>query len=240
MKIIDMTGRTFGRLTVLRIARDTSPVTWWCQCSCGNQKAIDGKSLRFGLTQSCGCLRSEASAERARERTTHGASIGGKPSHEYKVWQGMKDRCTNPHATGFKYYGGRGIRFCKRWESFENFLADMGPCPEGRQGHRPKYTLDRKDNDGDYKPSNCRWVTHHEQANNRRCTTMITNGGVTKALGIWWNEPIHIGNEMRLMSEWAHAMGLSWRLVQLRASRGRTSLLELLAPHRSFRPRARG
>ena len=86
---------------------------------------------------------------------------GGWKTGAYKSWEGMRTRCNNPNAEKFHHYGGRGITVCERWNSYANFLADMGPRPEGR-------SLDRVNNDGNYEPENCRWATAQEQRANRR------------------------------------------------------------------------
>jgi hypothetical protein len=157
--LIDLTGRKFGRLSVIAIAQDKSrhgQMQWACSCSCGAQKVVSGDRLRQGVTRSCGCLLRQI-------RTKHGHSRcdAGNQSATYRSWASMKTRCLNPNNRGFKYYGGRGITICERWMLFVNFLADMGERPPGK-------TLDRIDVDGNYEPGNCRWATPLEQIRNRR------------------------------------------------------------------------
>lgn len=108
----------------------------------------------------------------------HGHASGGRVSLTYQVWDSMKQRCENPNAQAYPSYGGRGIKICKRWHKFKNFLADMGEKPTGKQ-------LDRKNNDGNYEPSNCRWATRKQQANNRRNSRKITYKGKTRTVAQW-------------------------------------------------------
>lgn len=101
-------------------------------------------------------------------------------SVERVVWRGMKRRCYSPKCAKYPRYGGRGIRVCDRWlESFDNFLADMGPRPS------PEHSIDRIDNDGNYEPSNCRWATREEQQRNTSRARMITIGGRSAPLAEW-------------------------------------------------------
>lgn len=165
---LDCAG-VYGRLTVLSVEGTMAN----CLCTCGTRKSILMRSLRSGNTRSCGCLGREARAANGRRNRTHGM----KRTSTYKSWDSMKQRCLNPKSRQYRDYGGRGISICARWvESFENFLADMGECPPG-------LTLERKDVNGHYEPSNCTWATRLAQTRNRRITAHIKVDGQDRILG---------------------------------------------------------
>jgi hypothetical protein len=172
--VISLVGQKFGRLTVIKEAGKTKTgiTKWLCLCDCGKEKVVIGTNIKRGLTTSCGCYSTES-------HTKHG--LTGTP--EYTSWQSMKDRCLNPESESYPGYGGRGIGVCDRWQGengFENFLADLGPRPEGT-------TLDRWPNnkDGHYEPGNCRWGTDYEQARNKRRNHWIEYKGERKVLADW-------------------------------------------------------
>jgi hypothetical protein len=155
--LVDRTGQKFGRWIVLGRADISGAVHWKCRCECGTEKSIRGNDLHSSSSKSCGCWRKELFVASS---TKHGACF----TPEYNSWAAMKDRCNNQNDKDYHRYGGRGISVCKRWlNSFENFFADMGLKPS------PKHTLDRyPNNDGNYKPTNCRWATSKQQAATRR------------------------------------------------------------------------
>jgi hypothetical protein len=109
----------------------------------------------------------------------HGFARSGQKTPEWTAWTRMKTRCLNPGHPAFKDYGGRGITVCERWMTFENFIADMGRRPSN------KHSIDRINNDGNYEPSNCRWATRKEQANNRRSSRFLTFEGRTLSCSEW-------------------------------------------------------
>ena len=208
--MIDLTGQKFGRLEVKEFAGKNKwrGSLWSCVCDCGNLTIVEGNHLKNGATKSCGCLHNEQVAER---NTIHGRAKRGSTSREYCSWGNMMGRCYNPNHNYYKDYGGRGIKVCPRWHKFENFYKDMGDCPED-------LTLDRKDNNGDYEPSNCRWATNEEQANNRRDNHWIEYNGETKNV-----------------TQWAKHLGIHVSVLYSRLSRSWSDEKTLITPVRKRR-----
>lgn len=211
----DLTGQRFGRLKVIKQGETfvsqsgRRRVRWWCKCRCGFSKLVLGESLKAGSTTSCGCRKRETGRENAiKRRGTHVKAVRDTEIPEYRIWCGMRQRCYDQNCRSYPDYGGRGIRVCKRWrKSFKKFLKDMGERPS------PKHQIDRKENDGGYRPDNCRWATKTEQMNNRRNSVFITLDGITKSV-----------------RQWEKAKGLPLKTVFQRMSRGWTARKSILTP----------
>lgn len=188
---VNIAGLVFGRLTAQRYLGGGR---WACVCSCGNETVVVLGDLRKS-TKSCGCLRRELARIRGIASARHGLSN----SPEYHAWERMLSRCLNPRDAAYANYGSRGISVCRRWRKFDEFIKDMGRRPS------PAHTLERKDNDGSYMPSNCEWATRKKQARNRRTNRMLTHKGVTQCLAMW-SESLGVNRQViydRLKCGWS-------------------------------------
>ncbi|MDV3051840.1 hypothetical protein NLV77_000775 [Staphylococcus ureilyticus] len=157
----DILRTKFNRLRpIKRVDNINRGKAFLCKCDCGNTSIVSLGSLKNGRIKSCGCLNSEVQSEFMKKyNNKHGKSN----TPEYKVWKGMKERCSNVNSKSYKNYGGRGIKVCERWKnSFDNFISDMGERPT------KKHQIDRIDNDKNYSPENCKWVTRSENTLNKR------------------------------------------------------------------------
>jgi hypothetical protein len=159
-RLVDITGRRFGRLSVLGRANvGGKHVMWICRCDCGETATVRGSAMKSGNSTTCGCGVREAMSRTGKTNKTHGQSR----TPEYRAWARMLHRCYHTGDIKYTLYGGRGVTVCDRWhESFETFVSDMGPRPS------PGHSLDRRDSNGVYEPSNCRWATLSQQNKNRR------------------------------------------------------------------------
>lgn len=176
-KLRDLTGQKFGRLTVVRRAKNSAKceTMWECICDCGNYTIVRGKNLTEGITKSCGCIRKDPRPY----RRTHGMSR----TRLYRIWSLIKDRCENKNNPAYERYGGRGIRLCDEWHSSSSFF-DWAL----NNGYSENLTIDRIDNDGDYCPENCRWADIYTQSNNTRRNRYMTLNGKTQTLAEWCTE----------------------------------------------------
>lgn len=185
VKFIDLTGRVFGRLTVIkRVPNKKAGTTLWeCRCICGNKTVTSTSSLKSGLCRSCGCLHREAASQQGKKSATHNKTN----TRLYRVWGNMKTRCYNKKNKNYERWGSRGIYVCDAWlhdfQAFYDWAVSSG-YGDGK-------TLDRVDNNGPYSPENCRWATPKEQARNTRKNKYIIYNG-----------------EMHLLVEWSEILGI--------------------------------
>jgi hypothetical protein len=189
-------GQRFGRLRVVSVNGSglRGKTIAQCLCDCGTVKDVAAASLKSGNTKSCGCLSRDTAI---LVHTKHGESARGKTSAEYRVWAHMLDRCKNPKNARFHRYGGRGIFVCGRWHKFENFIRDVGHRPS------PKHSIERRDNDGNYEPTNCYWATTIQQANNKTTNHNLTFNGTTMTV-----------------TRWASKLGIKTSTLRARVKRG--------------------
>lgn len=193
-KIIDLTDKRFGRLTVISFAGQDKHhfAHWLCRCDCGNEKVISGSALRSGVTVSCGCYRLEqANKANTRHNLSH--------TRIYTEWRHMKDRCLNKNHKAYSYYGGRGISVCPEWINDVSVFADWAYS----NGYKEGLTLDRIDPNGNYEPNNCRWISQAEQmANTRRCRVY------------------EINCEKHTLSEWCKIYNVPYERTRTRLNQG--------------------
>jgi hypothetical protein len=181
-RILVREGSVFHQLTAVRPDASTGQSKWMCICSCGKETLVFKSNLVRGHTKSCGCRFTETV-------TRHGHS----KTKEYRAWVAMRSRCNLANTPYFKNYGGRGIRVCARWDSFDLFLSDMGARPSAL------HSVERNDVNGDYGPSNCCWAIPKVQARNKRCTVYVT-----------------INDQQIALADAAERSGLNYRTVHHR------------------------
>lgn len=184
MKAIDLSGQKFGNLTVLRIAnaQNKNGRYYECLCDCGNRTIVLGQNLKRGITKSCGCLRTKHIVHMNFKH-------GGKKERLYGVWCAIRSRCNNPNNKEYNRYGGRGIKCCDSWKEYMSFREWAIS-----NGYKEGLTIDRIDNDGNYCPENCRWVTRTQQMQNTSLNVLVEHNSKTQT-----------------MSEWAKELGLNYK-----------------------------
>ena len=197
MRCIDMIGQRFGKLVVVSRAENDKKgqARWLCQCDCGGSTITTRYNLITGQTKSCGCIL------RSPKTTELDKRLSG-------VHSNMKARCNNPNNTHYRHYGGRGITVCEEWQHVDKFREWAY-----NNGYKPGLTIDRIDVNGNYEPSNCRWVTMQEQSYNRTDSHLITYKGETKCL-----------------AEWEKQLGIDHRTILARLNNGWTVEQALFTP----------
>lgn len=204
---IDLTGKQFERLTVIKRVENQGPRTrWLCECTCGNKKEVNGQHLRQGTIQSCGCYNKEISV---KVNTTHGMH----KNPLYRVWASMIGRCCNPMDKAYSNYGGRGIAVCDKWQN--DFLDFYNWSMTN--GYEKGLTIDRINVNGNYEPKNCRWVDRMVQANNTRKNKLIEYNGKTQTL-----------------QQWCREIGIDHKVIEWRLDRGWTVEQALFKPVRKM------
>jgi hypothetical protein len=189
----DLAGQTFGHWTVLRYENGT----WLCKCECGTERNIPGYTLSSGRSRGCASCGSPLVAKK----------YSNLHRKTYDIFKAMLQRCYVPNSSGYKHYGARGITVCDHWRySYDNFLRDMGECPE-------EHSIERIDNNHGYGPGNCVWILRGKQNLNKRNNRMVT-----------------INDETACLSEWCRNLGLNHQSVRGRLRLGWSEADALLTP----------
>ena len=196
MKQLNLTGKRFGKLVVIKTAGKTKngAYLWQCKCDCGNEIIANVGNLKNGHTKSCGCLR-------VNRCKTNFTKHGLEHTRLYGIWSDMRLRCYDEKNIAYHRYGGRGITICDEWKNDVKAFYDWATA----NGYKDSLTIDRIDNDGNYCPENCRWATVKEQASNRRSNILVTHNGKTQTMKKWANE---VGTPYKVV--WARMQKLGW------------------------------
>jgi hypothetical protein len=201
---IDLSGKTFGKLKVIEMDRDyqseDGQFRWKCECECGNVTYVTTRNLKSGSIKSCGCIKFNPNSRYKTDEVFKKIKT---------VWTGMKKRCNNPKYEHYNLYGGRGIVVCKEWQSLNSFYEWAL-----KNGYEIGLQIDRKDTNGNYEPSNCRWLTPQENSQNRRNNKYLT-----------------IKGEKKLISQWAKEIGITIKTLNDRIERGWSESELLLNSH---------
>lgn len=207
-QLIDLTGKRFGRLTVIRQDGNTKngSAKWLCICDCGNHKTIKGVNLRNGQTTSCGCYQKE---QVMRFGNVYKPTHGHSRERLYRVWKSMLHRCLSVHSSSYDSYGGRGIKVCEEWREYDVFKEWAL-----NNGYSEGLSIDRIDVNGNYCPDNCKFSTTKEQANNKRSNVFV-----------------EINGESKTIAQWAEYAGLPYETVRQRIKVGKTGA-DILKPKR--------
>jgi len=180
MNQIDITGEKYNMWSVIECVgkNKSGGYMYRCVCDCGNERIVEGRSVRVGTSKCCGCTRGIGNQYNAKHN--------GKKERLYSVWSSMRSRCLNENDTNYSRYGGRGLTICDEWNDYEVFREWAINSGYDANAEYRECTIDRIDNDKGYSPDNCRWVSQKTQDNNRSSNHFITNkDGVTKTISEW-------------------------------------------------------
>lgn len=184
MDVSEYLGKRYGRLTTLSETKNRlNQTAIICVCDCGNEVIVTPSDLRRGHTTSCGCYHKEMMRDRQYRHGDAGNHHGDSGTRLYHTWLGMKRRCFNKNDWAYQYYGARGIEVCEEWLNYQVFKEWALS-----NGYNDELTIERKNNDGNYEPSNCVWIPFEEQGKNRRNRHELTFNGKTLSIREWEKE----------------------------------------------------